>query len=141
MTSGDDMTDDDTTRYLVERLVRDVWNAGRLGSVHELVAEQDATAVLDWHVDRRRSFPDLRYDIVDLVVEGDRAALRWAATGTQDGPFGPVPPTGRPAQWSGASFFLVTNGRVAETWSVNELFQVLQQLGAQVQLPDEREVI
>jgi predicted ester cyclase len=132
--------DDDTTRYLVERLVRDVWNAGRLGSVHELVAEQDAAAVLDWHVDRRRSFPDLRYEIVDLVVEADRAALRWSATGTQDGPFGPVLPTGRPAQWSGASFFRVTDGRITATWSVDELFQVLQQLGAQVQAPDETEV-
>jgi hypothetical protein len=34
----------------------------------------------------------------------------------------------------------VTDGRIAETWSVNELFQVLLQLGARLQAPDEKEV-
>ena len=124
-----------STRDVVEQLVSDVWNAARLSSVDELVASADAPAVLDFHVDRRRSFPDLRYEVVDLIADGERASLRWRATGTQDGPFGPVGPTGRRAEWSGATFFRVVDGRVTESWSANELFQLLKQLGATVHPP------
>ena len=124
-----------STRDVVEQLVNDVWNAARLSSVDELVAPDDAAAVLEFHVDRRRSFPDLRYEVVDLLVDGEQAALHWRAAGTQDGPFGPVGPTGRRAEWSGATFFRVVDGRVVETSSVNELLQLLQQLGATVHPP------
>jgi predicted ester cyclase len=67
----------------------------------------------------------------------DRAALRWRATATQDGPFGPVPPTGRRVDYQGATFMAFDEqGRIREVWSVNELFQVLQQLGVTVTPPE-----
>ncbi|MFD0786058.1 ester cyclase, partial [Micromonospora azadirachtae] len=55
------------------------------------------------------------------------------AAGTQVGPFGPVPPTGRVVSYSGATFLRFdASGRIADVWSVNELFQVLQQLGVEM---------
>jgi predicted ester cyclase len=137
------MTD---VRDVVERLVRDVWNGHAVQAVEELVdpghAGPEAAAVADgaqqvlaWHLERRRSFPDLTYEIVDLLVDGDRAALRWRARGTQGGPYGPVPPTGRSAEWEGATFLRIRAGKVVETWSVNEMFQLVQQLGARVVPP------
>jgi predicted ester cyclase len=139
---------------VVRRLVEDVWNGARPAAAHELVAPEcpglDGTgpdAVLAWHADRRSSFSDLRYEIVSLVstmdsnVDStpgssvDEVALRWRATGTQDGPFGPVPPTGTAVAYSGASFFRLRDGQVVDVWSVNELFQLLQQLGVRIEPP------
>lgn len=136
------MTDIDQA---VRRFVADVWNAGREETAYELVSPScpglngvGPQATIDWHRDRRASFPDLRYRIVDLVVAGDRAALHWRAAGTQAGAFGPVPPTGRVVSYSGASFLRFDDdGRIAEVWSVNELFGLLQQLGVQVTVPDD----
>lgn len=129
----------------VRRLVADVWNAGREETAYDLVGPDcpglhgaGPAATIAWHQERRASFPDLRYRIVDLLVTGDRAALRWRAAGTQAGAFGPVPPTGRVVSYSGATFLRFDGeGRIADAWSVNELFGLLQQLGVQVSVPGE----
>jgi steroid delta-isomerase-like uncharacterized protein len=121
------------------RFVADVWNGGREESAYELIADEcpglggtGPAAALAWHQDRRTAFPDLRYKVVDLIVAGDRAALHWRAAGTQLGQFGAVPPTGQVVSYSGATFLRFdADGKIIDVWSVNELFQVLQQLGVE----------
>ncbi|MFJ8580321.1 ester cyclase [Micromonospora sp. NPDC093277] len=122
------------------RFIADVWNATREETAYELVAEDcpglggsGPSATLAWHRERRAAFPDLRYKIVDVVASGDRVALHWRAAGTQAGQFGPVPPTGQVVSYSGATFLRFDDkGRIVDVWSVNELFQVLQQLGVEM---------
>jgi hypothetical protein len=126
------------------RFVADVWNGADEDAAHDLIAPEcpglggtGPEATIAWHRDRRASFPDLRYKIIDLVVSGDRAALRWRAAGTHAGDFGPVLATGRVVSYAGATFLrFATDGRIADVWSVNELFQLLQQLGVQVLPPE-----
>ncbi|MFI9641827.1 ester cyclase [Micromonospora sp. NPDC051925] len=128
---------------VARRFVADVWNAGREESAYELVADEcpglggaGPAAVLAWHRERRAAFPDLRYKLVDVVATGERVALRWRAAGTQAGQFGPVPPTGQVVSYSGATFLRFdTAGRIVDVWSVNELFQLLQQLGVEMLPP------
>ncbi|MGN9802238.1 ester cyclase [Micromonospora sp. L32] len=128
---------------LARRFVADVWNGGREDSVYELIGAEcpglggvGPEATLAWHRDRRAAFPDLRYKIVDVVAAGDRVAVRWRAAGTQAGQFGPVPPTGQVVSYSGATFLRFDgDGRIVDVWSVNELFQLLQQLGVEVLPP------
>lgn len=132
-----------TREELVRRFVDDVWNGGREETARELVAADcpglgtsGPEGTLAWHQERRASFPDLRYKIVDLVVSGDRAAVHWRAAGTQLGQFGPVPPTGQVVSYSGATFLRFDDaGKIADVWSVNELFQLLQQLGVEMLPP------
>ncbi len=127
----------------IRRFVADVWNGAREESAYDLVAGgcpglggTGPQATLAWHRERRAAFPDLRYKITDLVADGDRAAVRWRAAGTQLGGFGPVPPTGRVVSYSGATFLRFdVDGKIADVWSVNELFQVLQQLGVEMLPP------
>ena len=88
-----------------------------------------------WHRSTRASFPDLRYDVDEVLVEGNRVALRWTATGTQQGQFGPIPPTGKVATYAGAHFLTVDNGRIAELWSINDTFGKVLQLGAELVPP------
>jgi len=128
---------------VARRFVADVWNGEREPAAYELIADgcpgldgSGPDAVLAWHADRRASFPDLRYAIVDVVAAADRAAVRWRAAGTQRGPFGPVPATGRRVEYSGATFLrLDADGKIADVWSVNELFGVLEQLGVRFTPP------
>lgn len=75
-------------------------------------------------------FPDLRYEVEDLVAEGDRVAVRWTATGTHRGTFMAIPPTGRAMSITGMDLFRVADGRLAEAWVNSDFLGLLQQLGA-----------
>lgn len=61
----------------------------------------------------RQAFPDLRYTIDDLVVEGDRVAICWTAQGTQAGAYGTAAATNKPVVWTGMSFFELKDGKIA----------------------------
>jgi predicted ester cyclase len=129
---------------LARRFVADVWNGQRLESAHELVSPECPGAmgagpegVLAWHADRRASFPDLVYEVLGVIAADDRAAVCWRAAGTQQGQFGPVPATGRPVTYAGATFLhFGGDGTIVDIWSVNELFQLLEQLGVRFTPPD-----
>src|SRR5580765_6077028 len=43
----------------------------------------------------RSGFPDIQWSLVDKVVEENKVAARFIMTGTHNGPFFNVPPTGK----------------------------------------------
>jgi len=76
------------------------------------------------------AFPDLQITIDDLIVENDKVVERYTASGTQTGPLGELPATGRSATWTGINIFRIACGRIAEVWSeVDALARSRQLLG------------
>ena len=63
-------------------------------------------------------FSDYRGEIQDMLAEGDRLVVRTLWTGTQDGPFLGLPPSGRKVRFATADFFRIENGKLAEHWDV-----------------------
>jgi predicted ester cyclase len=63
-------------------------------------------------------FSDYRAEIQDMLAEGDRLVVRTIWTGTQDGPFLGLPPSGRKVRFATADFFRIENGKLAEHWDV-----------------------
>ena len=76
-----------------------------------------------------RAFPDLHLTIEDQLVQGDRVAFRWRASGTHTGPLGAAPPTGKSVALDGLIVDRVANGRVQERWEQWDQSLMLQQLG------------
>jgi steroid delta-isomerase-like uncharacterized protein len=81
----------------------------------------------------RAAFPDLHYDVEDLVAEGDTVVARWRMTGTHEGDLaGPtmsVPPSGRRIDLWGMSLCRIEGGMVAENWERFDMMEFLGQLG------------
>ena len=79
------------------------------------------------------AFPDLRYDIEDLVAEGDTVVARWRMTGTHEGDLaGPtmsVPPSGKRIDVWGMSLCRIEGGMVTEDWERFDMMEFLGQLG------------
>lgn len=50
-------------------------------------------------------------------MHAPRCLVRYTATGTQDGPLGDLPPSGRAATWTGINIFRFECGKIAEIWS------------------------
>jgi steroid delta-isomerase-like uncharacterized protein len=76
----------------------------------------------------RSAFPDLNTVVDDLVVEGDRVAIRWHSTGNHQHSFLGVPATKRPVAVSGATFGRFDGERIIEehvTWDPRTLLSAL----------------
>lgn len=76
-----------------------------------------------------QAFPDLHFTIEDQLVQGDRAAFRWRATGTHTGPLGEAPPTGKKVALDGLIVDHLVGGKVQERWEQWDQSVMLQQLG------------
>ena len=76
-----------------------------------------------------RAFPDLHITMEDQLVEGDRVAFRWHATGTHTGPLGAAPPTGKRVELDGLVLDRLADGKVRERWEQWDQSLMLQQLG------------
>jgi steroid delta-isomerase-like uncharacterized protein len=77
----------------------------------------------------RTAFPDLRYDVEDVVADADKVVQRVTGHGTMHGPLFGLPATGRPASWSEIHISRFAGGKVVEHWSVTDQLGMLQQLG------------
>jgi len=73
-------------------------------------------------------FPDIHAEINDIVIRGDELWGRFTLSGTNTGPIGELPPTGKPFQISGLAITTVADGMIIsdETqWNVLDMFQQL----------------
>lgn len=75
------------------------------------------------------AFPDIHFQIEDMVAENDKVAVRFTATGTQTGQFGPIPPTGKKVRMDGFILHQLRDGKIVEDWVVRDTFGLMVQLG------------
>lgn len=75
------------------------------------------------------TFPDAREVVADLLAEGDRVAVRHSFQGTQTGPMGPHPPSGRVMTADYLAIYRLVGGVIAEAWAEWDNLSGLSQLG------------
>ncbi len=78
----------------------------------------------------RAAFPDLRITPEDLIGEGDLVVARLTVTGTHQGEFQGLPPTGKQVTMSGIEIVRLAGGKAVERWGEFDTLGLLQQLGA-----------
>jgi predicted ester cyclase len=76
-----------------------------------------------------RAFPDLHITIEDLIEDGDKVVSRNMVTGTHQGEYMGIPPTGRSVRYNEIFILRFIGGRIAETWGVVDVFSQMKQLG------------
>lgn len=74
------------------------------------------------------AFPDLHYTFDQFIAKDNYVVERYTATGTQHGPLGQLPASGRKATWTGINIFRIECGRIAEVWSEVDAITRTQQL-------------
>lgn len=76
-----------------------------------------------------RAFPDLHVAVEDVITEGDKIVSRNTVTGTHQGEFMGLPPTGRSVSYNEIFIFRFAGGRIAEIWGVVDALSQMKQLG------------
>jgi steroid delta-isomerase-like uncharacterized protein len=75
-----------------------------------------------------KAFPDIHFTITDMVVEGDKVAVRYTWTGAQTGEGKDVPTTNKKVTAWEIEIDRVADGKIAEVWTRYDTLGVMQQL-------------
>ena len=73
---------------------------------------------------------DVRFDVEDMIAEGDRVAVRLTANAVHEGDFMGVPAAGKGYTISEIHIFRLADGKIAEHWHVADMLGMMRQLGA-----------
>ncbi len=78
----------------------------------------------------RGGFPDLHCAVEGVFSDGDMVAWLVRVTGTHTGELMGIPPSGNSIELLSANIGRIRDGRAAEHWSDQSLFQLMSQIGA-----------
>jgi steroid delta-isomerase-like uncharacterized protein len=127
-------------KELVQRFYKEVYGDWNMALVDELVSPRFISH--DWpkgsptgpegfrtfYADIRSALPDARYEVDDLIAEGDKVVVRWRLLGTHKGDFRGIAPTGRAIALKGIAIYRVEGGHLMERWVVTDLHGLLEEI-------------
>src|SRR6202041_4092205 len=126
---------------VVARFLEEVINQGRLEHADELVAvdfveldplpgQQQGREGLKQVIGAfRTAFPDIHWEIEELIGEGEKVFSRFTWHGTHRGEFFGVPATGKQIKVKGMVVDRVVAGRMAESRILMDGLSMMRQLG------------
>lgn len=77
----------------------------------------------------RAALSDVEVIVEDLVAEGDRVVDRITVRGTHTGELMGVPASGTRFEMQEMHIARIVNGKIAERWTLVDMFGLLQQIG------------
>ncbi len=140
------MTTPETNKAFIKQFMERAFNEGDLTVVdaaltqdgidhQEALGTNFATHLKAVITMLRTAFPDLHFELHDMLAEGDLVAFRSTMTGTHRGPFQGLPPTGTPISVAHMHFVRLVNGKTSNLWHVWDVAGLMRQLGAATPRP------
>jgi hypothetical protein len=77
-------------------------------------------------------FPDIHWDVPDLIAHGDRVIFRYVCKGTHTGEYQGLLPTGNKFEIGGAWLGRIVNGKIVEAREDGDVLGWMQQLGMEL---------
>jgi glyoxylase-like metal-dependent hydrolase (beta-lactamase superfamily II)/predicted ester cyclase len=102
------------------------------GHIHGVVGPAGPDESAAFFAQLFAAFPDWRFEVLDLIAEGERAAVRWRARGTFAGPggFQGFEPSGARVELEGMDLVWVRDGRIVRLEAYMNGAELARQLGA-----------
>lgn len=130
------------SKAVVQRLGEEAFNGGNLEVADELVASDvvdhdpapgqapGREGIKQFVATLRAAFPDLRMAVENVVAEGDMVAFSYTISGTHQGEWMGVPPTGRRVEVKAMEMVRIVDGKMVDRWGNTDELGLLQQIGA-----------
>jgi steroid delta-isomerase-like uncharacterized protein len=141
-TIAENSMDTEQTRGLMRRYFDEVWNRGHLDVLDEIIADDylNHSASI---ADPRRGPEDLKpivrtmraaitglnYQILDMVIAPDKAAVYLRVTGTHTGDLFGIPATGKRIDVRQMQIEWIGDGRIWQHWRITDELALMRQLG------------
>ena len=119
----------------------DAWNTRDFGRFQSLIRQDamlriggglvpcDPASTLVMAEEWTTAFPDWRFDLRDLIAEGDRVVAYMTYSGTHRQPILGVAPTNRSCSVDEIVIFQVNQGKITQGWEVYDEAGIWRQLG------------
>lgn len=133
-------------KKLVRRIYDELWNQRKLEVAEELIAQGAVnydTGLLPQLFGPEEmkgtvrmvtaGFPDNRHDVEEMIAEGDKVVVRCTLTGTHEGEFMGIPPTGRSIEVTEIHVYRLEDGKAVEHRVGRDDLGAMRQLGV---IPD-----
>ena len=118
----------DTNKNIINRLW-DVWHSRDFDKLGDLISDNHVNhdpnnpsdlLGVDGYRDLITMYttliPDLKFDIQEIIADGDVVCSRWSARGTHSGEGFGLAPTNATVERGGMSWQRVQDGKIVETW-------------------------
>ena len=127
-------------KRLVRRFYKEVYSDWNMSLVDEAVSPRFISH--DWpagspkgpdgfrgfYSEIRTALPDGRYEVDDMISEGDKVVVRWRLVGTHKGDFRGIAPTGQAIVLKGIAIYRLEDGKLMERWVVTDLHGLLEEM-------------
>jgi predicted ester cyclase len=119
-------------KALVRRLVHEVVTQRSPDVLDQIATGEFARLARHWVSPFQSAFSDFRMEIVDLIAEGDTVVARFKCSGTHEGEWLGVAPTGRRFEDVDEIYiFRVKDGKLSSAIGVEDNLTRMRQLGLQ----------
>jgi predicted ester cyclase len=129
-------------RKLIETYFYRVWNQGELDLLDTIIHDRytnhspggatipppGPAGLIPIIESMRKGFPDLHYEIQDLVITEDRIVARVLMTATLLGELWGMQPNGRSFEVSQVNIEYVEDGKIVEHWRLTDELSMMKQL-------------
>jgi steroid delta-isomerase-like uncharacterized protein len=130
----------ETNKALARHFMERAFNEGDLAIVDEALVPDGidhqeplgtnfATHLKEVITMLRTGFPDLHFEIHDMLAEGELVAFRSTMTGTHRGPLQGLALTGKSISVAHMHFVRVVEGKTSDLWHVWDTAGLMRQLG------------
>lgn len=130
-------------RALTLRILQEIWNAKNPSLIEELYSDDCVIHTPDGEVrgvdgSKRlyqtytSSFPDVQFEIRQIIAEGDMASAQLVFTGTHAGPLGKIPASGNFVKVANNCFFRFADGKLVEQEGVWDSLSLMRQINAEL---------
>jgi steroid delta-isomerase-like uncharacterized protein len=133
-------------KQVINRFVEELWNERRLDVADAIFAEDCVThqlrsgvpvdtvprgpqAIKEHVAGWIASFPDLHFNIEQMLSEGDRVVMQLLMEGTHQGAWLGIPASGKKIQLRTFTIHRVVQGKIVEDWVLVESLGFFQQIG------------
>lgn len=108
------------------------WQPGGIGHLHGIVELRASDSYREWFADLFAAFPDMSFEVEEVVADEQRAAVRWRARGTFNGsvPFEGFQPTGAEVEMAGLDLLTIRDGKLTSNQAYTNSIELARQLGA-----------
>jgi steroid delta-isomerase-like uncharacterized protein len=108
------------------------WQPGSPDIIHGVVEMRVPDDLRAWFGNLFTAFPDFSFEIIEVMATGEKAAVRWHATGTFDGSarFEGLDPNGARVDLEGCDVLTVREGRIVRNDAYMNGAEMMRQLGA-----------